>query len=99
MKIQDAQKAIPKGTISAISLTSLLYIAVATLSSATVVRDASGLVSDYLSGNLSACLYENSTAVPPCEFGLLNDYQVIQIKKSKVFQLKRNFQLEFEMKI
>lgn len=52
--LRDAQSAIPKGTLLAIFLTTIVYVAVAWIAGACVVRDAAGpLILDLLSGNLT----------------------------------------------
>lgn len=42
--LQDAQYAIPKGTLLAILITSSVYVAVAWLAGATILREANGLI-------------------------------------------------------
>ncbi|KAM9860951.1 solute carrier family 12 member 1 [Aulostomus maculatus] len=84
--LRDAQAAIPKGTLLAIFITGVTYLGVALCVSASVVRDATGNITDImLSGvacdsgtsacelgyNFSAC------AVKECSFGLMNNFQVM----------------------
>ena len=70
---QDAQKAIPKGTLLAILLTSIVYAGLAILIGSCVERFATGDVADLIAGNFtSACLEEGAK----CEYGLLVDFGV-----------------------
>ncbi|XP_042347989.1 solute carrier family 12 member 1 [Plectropomus leopardus] len=87
--LRDPQAAIPKGTLLAILITGLTYLAVALCVSATVVRDATGNLTSIINNTLSyscngtaqaACElgYDfSSCAETPCEFGLMNDNQVM----------------------
>ncbi|XP_030752173.1 bumetanide-sensitive sodium-(potassium)-chloride cotransporter [Sitophilus oryzae] len=70
--LKDPQKAIPKGTLLAILITTMSYILMAVFAGCTVMRDASGKVDDYLNGTLSDC-------APNCTYGLQNNFQVIQL--------------------
>uniref|UniRef100_A0A665T1Y5 Solute carrier family 12 member 1 n=1 Tax=Echeneis naucrates TaxID=173247 RepID=A0A665T1Y5_ECHNA len=84
--LRDAQKAIPKGTLLAILITGVTYLAVALCVSATVLRDATGNLNDTVAlGTLcdgsSAIACElgynfSSCAVEKCNFGLMNNFQV-----------------------
>uniref|UniRef100_A0A665TBW8 Solute carrier family 12 member 1 n=1 Tax=Echeneis naucrates TaxID=173247 RepID=A0A665TBW8_ECHNA len=85
--LRDAQKAIPKGTLLAILITGVTYLAVALCVSATVLRDATGNLNDTVAlGTLcdgsSAIACElgynfSSCAVEKCNFGLMNNFQVM----------------------
>ncbi|KAJ8252435.1 hypothetical protein COCON_G00217470 [Conger conger] len=85
--LKDAQSAIPKGTLLAIIITGVTYIAVALCVSATVVRDATGNVTDAIltgitcnSSAVAACElgYDfSSCATEKCEYGLMNNFQVM----------------------
>ncbi|CAG9765408.1 unnamed protein product [Ceutorhynchus assimilis] len=70
--LKDPQKAIPKGTLIAILITTLSYIIMATFAGGTVLRDASGNITDLLHGTLSKCK-------PNCTYGLQNSFQVIEL--------------------
>ncbi|XP_071345189.1 solute carrier family 12 member 1 [Trachinotus anak] len=85
--LRDPQKAIPKGTLLAIVITGITYLAVALCVSASVVRDATGNVTDVvavgaLCNGSSAVACElgydfSSCAVNKCKFGLMNNFQVM----------------------
>lgn len=80
--LKDAQKAIPKGTLWAILISTIVYVALDWLAAACVLRDASGVV-------LAAVVNQtiNTTSAPPhqcaadytCEYGLMNDFQVWKV--------------------
>nr|CAI5860667.1 unnamed protein product [Callosobruchus analis] len=74
--LKDPQKAIPKGTILAILITALSYILMAVVAGCTVVRDATGNVSDYV--NVTS---ENWPVCEPgeCKYGLHNNFQVVEL--------------------
>ncbi|XP_031332730.1 bumetanide-sensitive sodium-(potassium)-chloride cotransporter [Photinus pyralis] len=71
--LKDPQSAIPKGTLLAILLTTASYILIAVISGFTVVRDATGNVTDYLAGNSTTC------DPGQCRHGLHNSFQVIEL--------------------
>ncbi|XP_065169631.1 solute carrier family 12 member 2-like [Atheta coriaria] len=71
--LRDPQKSIPKGTILAILITTASYIVMAIIVGATVVRDATGNVTDLYNGTFRDCA--NIT----CEFGSQNSFQVIEL--------------------
>ncbi|XP_048473105.1 solute carrier family 12 member 1 isoform X3 [Rhincodon typus] len=83
--LKDPQAAIPKGTMLAIFVTALTYIAVAICIGATVVRDATGSVNDTISALTScngsaACTlgYDFSGCnTQMCNFGLMNNFQAL----------------------
>lgn len=86
--LRDPQAAIPKGTLLAILITAVTYVGVALCVSATVVRDATGNVTDLITAGLScngstavaACELGynfSSCAVEKCEFGSMNTNQVM----------------------
>ena len=76
--LKDAQKGIPKGTLWAILISTIVYVALDWLAGACVMRDASGVVLAVINQTI------NATGVPPqhcsventCEYGLMNDFQV-----------------------
>uniref|UniRef100_UPI0037E8B37A solute carrier family 12 member 1 n=1 Tax=Semicossyphus pulcher TaxID=241346 RepID=UPI0037E8B37A len=83
--LRDAQAAIPKGTLLAILITGVTYLAVALCVSATVVREATGDPKD-ANTSLIACNgsaacelgYDfSSCAIEKCSFGLMNNFQVM----------------------
>uniref|UniRef100_A0A4W6CA70 Solute carrier family 12 member 1 n=1 Tax=Lates calcarifer TaxID=8187 RepID=A0A4W6CA70_LATCA len=83
--LRDPQAAIPKGTLLAIVITGITYLAVAL--SATVVRDATGNITNaivpggFCNGSTAvACElgYDfSSCEVEKCKFGLMNNFQVM----------------------
>ncbi|KAK5650631.1 hypothetical protein RI129_001660 [Pyrocoelia pectoralis] len=70
--LKDPQTAIPKGTLLAILLTTFSYIFIAIICGFTVVRDATGNVSDYLNDNFTHCSEK-------CRYGLHNSFQIIEL--------------------
>lgn len=87
--LKDAQSAIPKGTLLAILITGITYLAVALCVSATVVRDATGNLTDIITNQMfcngtaeAACELGwdfSSCANTECEFGLMNNNQVMTL--------------------
>uniref|UniRef100_A0A803T2B7 Solute carrier family 12 member 1 n=1 Tax=Anolis carolinensis TaxID=28377 RepID=A0A803T2B7_ANOCA len=83
--LEDPQDAIPKGTMLAILLTTIAYLAVAI--SACVVRDATGNVNDTVVFGMncngsSACAlgYDfSSCKTQTCDYGLMNNFQVMSM--------------------
>jgi amino acid transporter len=77
--LKDAQKSIPQGTLVAILLSSIVYILLAWLGGACVLRDAHGVVAIVagVNGTVNATAQVfPSCPGPDCKFGLLNDNQV-----------------------
>ncbi|XP_038606057.1 solute carrier family 12 member 1 isoform X1 [Tachyglossus aculeatus] len=87
--LEDPQDAIPKGTMLAILITTLVYVGVAICLGACVVRDATGSVNDTVTTGLSgACNgsaacglgYDFSTCGSHgCRYGLMQDFQVMSM--------------------
>ncbi|KAK9542413.1 hypothetical protein VZT92_000278 [Zoarces viviparus] len=86
--LRDPQAAIPKGTLLAILITGVTYVGVALCVSATVVREATGNITDIItagascngSSALAACELGynfSSCAVEDCKFGSINTNQVM----------------------
>uniref|UniRef100_A0A3B3XA99 Solute carrier family 12 member 1 n=1 Tax=Poecilia mexicana TaxID=48701 RepID=A0A3B3XA99_9TELE len=85
--LRDAQAAIPKGTLLAIFITGITYLAVALCVSGTVVRDATGNITDLVTpgipcngSSVVACELGynfSSCETEPCKFGLMNNFQVM----------------------
>ncbi|XP_068616528.1 solute carrier family 12 member 1 [Brachionichthys hirsutus] len=85
--LKDPQSAIPKGTLWAILITGITYLGVAVCVSATVVRDATGNLTDLVTPGVpctgpaaAACELGynfSSCAVEKCEFGLAINNQVM----------------------
>lgn len=89
--LADPQMAIPKGTLLAILITGLVYVGVAISAGACIVRDATGIESNFtLISNCTdaACKYGYDFSscrptvegeVSSCKFGLHNDFQVMSV--------------------
>ncbi|XP_037102636.1 solute carrier family 12 member 1 isoform X2 [Syngnathus acus] len=87
--LRDAQAAIPKGTLLAILITGITYLGVGLCVSASVVRDATGNITDLITPNVScgdsavaACELGynfSSCAVESCKFGAMNNFQVMTL--------------------
>uniref|UniRef100_A0A674HLX7 Solute carrier family 12 member 3 n=1 Tax=Taeniopygia guttata TaxID=59729 RepID=A0A674HLX7_TAEGU len=83
--LKDPQSAIPQGTMLAILITTIAYIAVAICAASCVVRDATGNVNDTIVPGMScngssACGlgYDFSRcASQPCDYGLMNNFQKV----------------------
>uniref|UniRef100_A0A3Q0SX90 Solute carrier family 12 member 1 n=1 Tax=Amphilophus citrinellus TaxID=61819 RepID=A0A3Q0SX90_AMPCI len=86
--LRDAQAAIPKGTLLAILITGLTYLAMAFCVSATVVREATGNSSSLIN-DTTPVICNGSTAVA-CELGY--DFSSCEVKKCN-FGLMNNFQV------
>uniref|UniRef100_A0A3B3BCR0 Solute carrier family 12 member 2 n=1 Tax=Oryzias melastigma TaxID=30732 RepID=A0A3B3BCR0_ORYME len=84
--LADPQSAIPKGTLLAILITGLTYVAVAISTGASIVRDATGdhndTVVDTVNCTDAACTlgYDFSICKEGgCQYGLMNDFQVMSL--------------------
>nr|XP_033776240.1 solute carrier family 12 member 1 isoform X3 [Geotrypetes seraphini] len=85
--LKDPQGAIPKGTMLAIFITTVAYLAVAICAAASVVRDATGNVNDTIIAGMNcngsaACAlgYDfSSCRTSKCSFGLMNNFQVMSM--------------------
>lgn len=87
--LKDPQAAIPKGTLLAILITGLTYLGVALCVSATVVRDATGNITDIITSSITcngtaqaACELGwdfSSCEVESCKYGLMNNNQVMTL--------------------
>ncbi|NWZ43278.1 S12A1 protein, partial [Brachypodius atriceps] len=85
--LKDPQSAIPQGTMLAILITTIAYIAVAICAGSCVVRDATGNINDTIVPGMncngsSACGlgYDFSRcASQPCDYGLMNNFQVMSM--------------------
>uniref|UniRef100_A0A8C6P502 Solute carrier family 12 member 10, tandem duplicate 1 n=1 Tax=Nothobranchius furzeri TaxID=105023 RepID=A0A8C6P502_NOTFU len=85
--LKDPASAIPKGTLLAILWTTLTYLVIAITSGACVVRDASGNITDFMTGNITdgcvglACNmgwnFTSCSQSRTCNYGLANNVQVI----------------------
>ncbi|XP_044131796.1 solute carrier family 12 member 2 [Bufo gargarizans] len=82
--LTDPQQAIPKGTLLAILVTTIVYMGVAVSVGSCVIRDASGNVNDTLSYAATNCTdascklgYNFTSCIPDCKYGLMNNFQVM----------------------
>ncbi|XP_032400159.1 solute carrier family 12 member 3 isoform X2 [Etheostoma spectabile] len=85
--LKDPATAIPKGTLGAILVTTLSYLILSVTSGASVVRDASGNISDYIGGNITSdCVglgcnfgwnFTKCILAQNCKFGLANTSKVM----------------------
>ncbi|XP_065313882.1 solute carrier family 12 member 1-like isoform X2 [Gordionus sp. m RMFG-2023] len=88
--LKDAQKAIPKGTFTAILITATSYIFMIWTFGSVMLRDASGDMKDLFDSNNSIPLSTAQLIKPTshlrlcgktgsCKYGLLNDYQAAEM--------------------
>ncbi|KAK9971186.1 hypothetical protein ABG768_027075 [Culter alburnus] len=85
--LADPQSAIPKGTLLAILITGVVYIAVAVSNGSCIVRDATGDDNDTIVGSLENCTDASCTLgydfsicrEGGCKYGLQNDFQVMSL--------------------
>lgn len=73
--LKDPQKAIPKGTLLAIVITTASYVIMAILVGMTIARDATGNLADAVNGSLAFL----DCAPGECKFGMQNSFQVIEL--------------------
>lgn len=78
--LKDAQKGIPKGTLWAIVISTIVYIALDWLAAASVLRDASGLMAVAINATISnaSSSVQDCSVDFTCEYGLMNDFQVME---------------------
>ena len=72
--LKSVHKAVPKGTLLAILISTLVYIMLAWFVGSCVEREALGVVQEVLKNGTNQTLA--SCAVQECKYGLLNDFQV-----------------------
>ncbi|XP_046634308.1 bumetanide-sensitive sodium-(potassium)-chloride cotransporter-like [Daphnia pulicaria] len=77
--LKDPSVAIPKGTLLAIAVTSVSYIIFAIIAGATVLRDATGIPSNYNNTVATINDYIEICAEQDCEWGLHNSFQVMTL--------------------
>ncbi|XP_037536116.1 solute carrier family 12 member 2 [Nematolebias whitei] len=82
----DPQSAIPKGTLLAILITGVTYVAVAVSTGSCILRDATGdqndTVSDTVNCTDAACQLGYDFTICKeggCQYGLMNDFQVMSL--------------------
>ncbi|XP_053149518.1 solute carrier family 12 member 2 isoform X2 [Hemicordylus capensis] len=84
--LADPQSAIPKGTLLAILITTVVYIGIAVSVGACVVRDATGSLNDTINEwtncTTAACKLNfdfSSCQKKVCDYGLMNNFQVMSM--------------------
>ncbi|XP_061872449.1 solute carrier family 12 member 2 isoform X3 [Colius striatus] len=84
--LADPQSAIPKGTLLAILITTLVYAGIAVSVGSCVVRDATGNVNNTFVTELTNCTtaacklnYDFSSCQTGCQYGLMNNFQVMSM--------------------
>ncbi|KAM3843913.1 solute carrier family 12 member 2 isoform 2-T2 [Vipera latastei] len=85
--LADPQSAIPKGTLLAILITTVVYMGVAVSVGSCVVRDATGSLNDTIVNELTNCTSAacklnfdfSSCEMTKCSYGLMNDFQVMSM--------------------
>uniref|UniRef100_A0A3Q3LZH2 Solute carrier family 12 member 3 n=1 Tax=Mastacembelus armatus TaxID=205130 RepID=A0A3Q3LZH2_9TELE len=83
--LKDPATAIPKGTLMAIFWTTVSYLGISFTLGSCVIRDASGNISDALTGNITdGCVgcnlgwnFTECTLSKSCQYGLANDSKVL----------------------
>ncbi|XP_004697035.2 solute carrier family 12 member 2, partial [Echinops telfairi] len=85
--LADPQSAIPKGTLLAILITTVVYVGIAVSVGSCVVRDATGSINDTIVTELTNCTSAacklnfdfSSCESSPCYYGLMNNFQVMSM--------------------
>ncbi|XP_072137825.1 solute carrier family 12 member 2 isoform X2 [Mobula birostris] len=86
--LADPQSAIPKGTLLAILITTLVYAGAAVAAGACIVRDATGNLTDMIApGTVTNCSTAacklgfnfSYCATNKCSYGLMNNFQVMSL--------------------
>ncbi|XP_042722149.1 solute carrier family 12 member 2 isoform X2 [Lagopus leucura] len=84
--LADPQSAIPKGTLLAILITTLVYMGIAVSVGSCVVRDATGNINNTMITELTNCTtaacklnYDFSSCQKECHYGLMNNFQVMSM--------------------
>ncbi|KAM8793371.1 LOW QUALITY PROTEIN: solute carrier family 12 member 2-like [Eudromia elegans] len=82
----DPQSVIPKGTLLAILITTLVYIGIAVSVGSCGVRDATGNINNTVITKLTSCAtaacelnYDFSSCQTECRYGLMNNFQVMSM--------------------
>uniref|UniRef100_A0A182IIF5 Amino acid permease/ SLC12A domain-containing protein n=1 Tax=Anopheles arabiensis TaxID=7173 RepID=A0A182IIF5_ANOAR len=75
-ELKDPATAIPKGTLLALLISGLSYVAFVLLAGSASYRDASGDLADLVNGTFGRC---SSGPQEPCRYGLHNDYNIMQL--------------------
>ncbi|XP_071503603.1 solute carrier family 12 member 2-like [Diadema antillarum] len=74
--LKDAQKAIPKGTLLAILISSIIYVGLSWLIGGCMIREASGIVKDVAFGNVSSVCFNGTM---DCQYGIINDLAAAKV--------------------
>ncbi|KAG9329571.1 hypothetical protein JZ751_003668 [Albula glossodonta] len=86
--LKDPETAIPKGTLMAIFWTTVSYLGISATVGGTVLRDASGNLTDHVGLNSSLCdhvtcpfgwNFSQCEVTQTCPFGLANNFQVLSM--------------------
>ncbi|XP_026529725.1 solute carrier family 12 member 2 isoform X2 [Notechis scutatus] len=85
--LADPQSAIPKGTLLAILITTIVYMGLAVSVGSCVVRDATGKLNDTIVNELTNCTSAacrlnfdfSSCETTKCSYGLIHDFQVMSM--------------------
>ncbi|CAJ0589999.1 unnamed protein product [Cylicocyclus nassatus] len=76
--LADPQRAIPLGTLSAIGICTVVYIATLWITGSTCVRDADGVFPPMWNG--TSFVPPECAATKSCEYGLLNYFQIVEME-------------------
>ncbi|XP_053669042.1 bumetanide-sensitive sodium-(potassium)-chloride cotransporter-like [Anopheles marshallii] len=76
-ELKDPATAIPKGTLLALLISGISYVAFVLLAGSASYRDASGDLLDLVNGTFATC--QPTLREEPCSYGLHNDYNIMQL--------------------
>lgn len=77
--LKNVNSAVPKGTLTAIIVSTFVYVLLACLVGLTYLRDASGVIAAVVTNVTIANATDSASCiVPNCKYGSLNDFQVNQ---------------------
>ncbi|XP_035891266.1 bumetanide-sensitive sodium-(potassium)-chloride cotransporter-like [Anopheles stephensi] len=77
-ELKDPATAIPKGTLLALLISGISYVAFVLLAGSASYRDASGSLADLVNGTFATC-QRTLPGQEPCKYGLHNDYNIMQL--------------------
>uniref|UniRef100_A0A182PIC3 Bumetanide-sensitive sodium-(Potassium)-chloride cotransporter n=1 Tax=Anopheles epiroticus TaxID=199890 RepID=A0A182PIC3_9DIPT len=78
-ELKDPAAAIPKGTLLALLISGLSYVAFVLLAGSASHRDASGELADLVNGTFVRCSSRPYGGLEACRYGLHNDYAIMQL--------------------
>ncbi|KAK0399396.1 hypothetical protein QR680_003025 [Steinernema hermaphroditum] len=78
--LKDASKSIPKGTVWAIVITTIVYGLAMITTAMTTIRDSNGMMGPVYDNITGALIPPACKANGTCAFGLANDYQVMLLQ-------------------